>query len=235
MTSVDLDPRSARALFLAAHHAAWSGAYFQRVMLVAQLAQHPDDAVAAYRDRLFAALKQEGAAVGPLVVLADTIARAHGLDLPPRPAVPAAWEPWSRALRQGLWGRVDLKKPDAAPLPFGWELGMLRTTLAVLVTLIEIQNAGVDKLHGIVAGIHDLGDGTERWTTAVLQLRKLPQAALFVDDYKPLKAELQRLARSQITPGDGAALTELDRGARRLLVAMAGMERQATRALPAVA
>ncbi|MCB9666124.1 MAG: hypothetical protein H6732_18595 [Alphaproteobacteria bacterium] len=233
MPAVDLEPWSPRALFLVAHHATWAGAYFQRVIRAASLASHPDAQVAAYRARLVAALREEQAYAASLVRTADQLARAHGLDVPPAPALPDAWQAWVTGILRGFRQHLDLAVPTNAALAFGFEQGQVRATLAVLVTLTEMQRHGLDVTAELVAGLRAVGGLAQSWTASASLLARAPDTEELVASWGPVHGSLATLAQADVGHLDAVGAAALARETTGLLQALGELEQVALTTLPA--
>lgn len=221
-----LEPFSPRALHLLGHHPTWVGAYFQAVLLLGRVATHPDAAVGAWRKKRFEAAKADGATVAGLVRLAHQLGLAHGLDLPPAPATPDAWDPWRTAVFRELRARADLRDPACAAFPWGWEHGLARATLAGMIDLGELHLAGVDETAALEAGLADLRGIATRWPASA---RLIETSRELQAGWTMLHGELERLSKARV--GHGADVDALISGARRLGRALGELEGVAWRGL----
>ncbi len=226
-----LDPYSPKALYLVGHHATLVGGYFQQVLLWGKLAQHPDDRIAAYRDRWFKALKEELSQVSGLVVMADTLAKAHGLTLPTAPRTPEEWDPWRMAIFNGLRERVDLRDPHNAAFPFGWEHGLARATLVGLISLCELSAQGLDRVGSIEAGLHDLVSVAARWEAVVhvFGAAKPPRELLLT--FGVVHRALNLMSKAQVRAGDAESIEGIKGQAIRVSRALRELEGVAWRTL----
>ena len=235
MSDVALEPFSPRALFLAGHQTQWVGAWFQRVLMGAQLATSPDPDITAYQQRLMTALKEERAFVAPVVRAVGDIVHAHGIEVPTPPRTPDDWEPWAMAIFRGFASKMDPKSPQSAPFAFGWEHGRARATLAVLVTAIEMQAKGVERQATIVAGIHDLTLQVKRWPASATVMSQLDDTTPVLVVFREAHAAMLHLSRADAAKSDADTLRVLSASARQLLELLAAMEETALTTLPTTA
>lgn len=228
----ELEPWSPRALFLVAHHATWAGAYFQRVLRAAWLASHPDADVARYRARLVGALREEQTYASSLVRTADQLARAHGLKVPEAPRLPDAWQPWVTGILHAFRSEIDLAVPTNAALTFGFDHGQTRTTLAVLVTLTEIQRHGLDVSADLVAGLRAVDQLSQRWPASATLLSRAPDTEGLLKTWSPIHGQLTTLARADGSRLDAEGTAALVRTITGLLGDLGELEQQALAELP---
>lgn len=220
-----------RALFLAAHHTTWSGAYFLRVLEVASLGSD-DDHVVAVRGQLTAVLKDEQTEAVRLVRVAHQLALAHGVQAGTPPRVPGEWDPWSRRISRGFQTRLDPDIPASRAFPLGWTLGQVRTTLALVATLVDVHRGGVDRQARIVEGLRTIVGLVVSTDRLVALLAPVPGADDVAEGWHAVGPALQSLGQADAGATDDATLAAVGQQARRAVVAVGELAALATRVLP---
>lgn len=128
-----------RDLFLASYLPVQAGTYFNRVLLVSQLAEIETDGVPELRDELFGQLQKVGKNYIQNIQYANHIYTNWNLPPLTLPKFPNDYFLWCSAFVRHLKEIIEPNGPEAWMHSYGYNLGDLCTSCWVLQTILQIQ------------------------------------------------------------------------------------------------
>ncbi|MCP4441105.1 MAG: hypothetical protein GY810_19445 [Aureispira sp.] len=162
-------------LFLASYLPVQAGTYFNRVLLVSQLAEVTTDGVPELRDEMFGQLQKVGKNYIQNIQYANHLYTNWGLPPLTLPKYPNDYFLWCSAFVRHLKEIIEPDDPETWIHNYGYNLGDLSTSCWVLQTILTIRkktNGAFDYAEQIANSIEDIAGIKFRFGAPAMLLTK---------------------------------------------------------------
>lgn len=116
-----------------------AGIYFNRVLLVSSLAQHPDPKVAALREKFFSFLKTQGRYYVGNIQKANAAYLELGLPALELPRFPNDFFDWISTFRKNLISSVDEQSEERWIMDYGYYMGSISGDVSLLQWSLKLH------------------------------------------------------------------------------------------------
>jgi hypothetical protein len=126
-------------LFLASYLSSQASTYFNRVLMVSSLAQHPDEKVSEFRDSFFESLRNSGRQYVDNIKNANEI--YSDMDLPELdlPRFPEDYFKWMERFRKNIRNSVENQSEDQLIIDYAFYMASICSDLAILVWALYLH------------------------------------------------------------------------------------------------
>lgn len=130
---------NSKGAFLAAYYIVYPATYFNKVLMVSELAQHPNPTVAAARDQWMKELKESGGQFVMQIKEAIKIAENFGIAYPPLPRFPEEYFNWVSELTQNFNQKFPSQSKEGLAFQLGFDLANTASNLSIMYASLFLQ------------------------------------------------------------------------------------------------
>ena len=159
--------------FIASYLSTQAATYFNRVLLVSSLAQHPDAKVAELRETFFQSLKNGGSQYINNIIQANNIYTDMDLEELDLPRLPEDYFHWVDAFRKNLRATTTENSTEQLIVDYAYHMACICTDLALLGWSLYLHlhaPAAPDQMPQIKSSISDLQRSKLIWSSTAILL-----------------------------------------------------------------
>ncbi len=124
---------------LAGYYIAYPGTYFNKVLIISELAQHPDIKVAAVRDRWMQELKESGGQFVNQIGEAVKIANHFEVGAPPMPKFPNEYFDWAGGIYKAFKAKLLHGSSEVLAFDQGFHLANIASNCNIIKACLHLQ------------------------------------------------------------------------------------------------
>lgn len=197
-------------LFQLSYLSADASIYFNRVLLVSSLAQHPDPQVAALRENFFGFLKKQGRYYVGNIQKANAAYLELGLPAMELPRFPNDFFDWISAFRKNLISSVDAESQERWIMDLGYYMASISGDIGLLQWSLKLHHEAPNAPNQIKQ-IESLTQAAQRAKQIMKGLSMLlgsdEQLRILWQEWKSLEALLDQLLAYDL-PNDPTTFEE---------------------------
>lgn len=185
--------------YLIGYAAAEAGTYFNKVLLVSQLAQSGDSAIEATFKKLFTQLQSDGPRYAAAITVCEQQVQSLGHPTPAAPRVPEEYFTWVGDINKTMRSALGINTPEEWQYSYGWDLGEITCTLGLLDFVYELQDelqGASDYTQQVSTLVTDLANTVFRFSTSAVLLGTKSETYFLWEHWKRIDEQLQLLAHS---------------------------------------
>ena len=223
-----LAPREA---FMAGHNIAYTGSYFDQVLLAEKLSARSEEKVRKHVEKMVGVLKHTGESFALRLRHVRLIAKEAGLADRKLPALPLEYRAWVPEIHRNFIGLWSMEHVEGWLFSMGFSVGEIRNALIVLLLCFDFHvNLSVDMLADIKRIRKQLLAAIKRWQQSAEHLASWELGEAFSERSNKLMPILAKLL-AQLDESD-RSLAGLIPLIQYLLTELAAIEKKEVVALP---
>lgn len=178
--------------------AAEAGTYFNKVLLVSQLAQSGDEIVDTQFKQCLSQLQPEGPRYAAALVVCEQQVQSLGHPIPTLPRVPDEYFAWVGDINTTMRSALGINSPEEWLYSYGWDLGEITCTLGLLDFVYVLQSnlqgkSDYTQQQNIL--FEDLAKTLFRFSTSAVLLGTKPETYFLWEHWKRIDEQLQPLTK----------------------------------------
>ena len=182
--------------FIASYLSTQSATYFNRVLIVSSLAQHPDDKVVEIRESFFESLKSGGKQYINNIIQANHIYTEMDLAELDLPRLPEDYFNWVEAFRKNLRATTTDQSAEQLIIDYAYHMGSICTDLALLAWALYMHlhaPAAPNQIPQIENSIADSQRSKTIWSSTAMLLGQKEELHVMWTEWKTLNDLLNQL------------------------------------------
>lgn len=183
-------------LFLASYLSTDASTYFNRVLIVSNLAQHPDPKVSEFRESFFQSLRNTGRQYVENIQHANSIYRELNLPELELPRFPDDYFTWVDKFRKYLRGTAPEKSEEQWIVDYGFYMASLCADLSILIWSLNLHLYALEapeQLTQIEKTISDSNNTKFLWAGTALLLGQNNNLRFLWEEWQSLNNLLEQL------------------------------------------
>jgi hypothetical protein len=182
-------------LFLASYYSTKAAVYFNRVLLVSNLAQHPDPRVSALREVFFQKLRDSGRYYVENIKQANEIYLEMNLPALDLPRLPNDYFAWLSEFRANLRNTTTDQSNEQLIIDYAFYMASISTDLALLNWSKQLHleaPLATNQFEQIESSINDIKNTKFNWAAFAMLLGKNDQLRFFWEEWQSLDHLLEQ-------------------------------------------